>query len=152
MKALSLWQPWAWLVVNGLKSIENRPWNCHVRERILIHAGRRYSFEQYHEVRNWCLRHGFADAAHSIPNFGEIETGGIVGVATIHGVLRPGTVDHSGAPRADRPDVDARWHMTDQFGIVLRDARPTTFVPTPGRQRWWTPPADVVERALRGSP
>lgn len=59
MRALSLWQPWAWLVANGWKPIENRPWNCHFRERILIHAGRRYSFEQYHEVRNWCLRHGF---------------------------------------------------------------------------------------------
>lgn len=26
MKALTLWQPWAWWVASGWKPIENRPW------------------------------------------------------------------------------------------------------------------------------
>ncbi|HTV55212.1 MAG TPA: ASCH domain-containing protein, partial [Terriglobia bacterium] len=38
MKALSIRQPWAWLIVNGFKPIENRSWNTNFRGRILIHA------------------------------------------------------------------------------------------------------------------
>jgi hypothetical protein len=84
-----------------------------------------------------------------MPAFSDVPIGGIVGVATIDGVLRPGTVDHA-AFVANRAAVDVRWHMTERFRIVLRDARPTPFVATPGRQRWWTPPAEVVARAVAG--
>lgn len=41
MRAISIMQPWAWLIVNGHKSIENRSWRCHVRGPILIHAGKK---------------------------------------------------------------------------------------------------------------
>ncbi len=44
MKALSIRQPWAWLIVNGYKNVENRSWACprtfHPPERIYVHAGR----------------------------------------------------------------------------------------------------------------
>ncbi len=43
MKALSIRQPWAWLIVNGYKDVENRTWDCprtfHPPERIYVHAG-----------------------------------------------------------------------------------------------------------------
>src|SRR5436189_5084024 len=39
MKALSVRQPWAWLIVNGYKDIENRDWATKRRGRIWIHAG-----------------------------------------------------------------------------------------------------------------
>ena len=26
MKALTLWQPWAWAMASGMKLVENRPW------------------------------------------------------------------------------------------------------------------------------
>ena len=38
MKALSIKQPWAWLIVNGYKDIENRQWYTNYRGRIYIHA------------------------------------------------------------------------------------------------------------------
>ncbi|AWI90326.1 hypothetical protein C0214_19955 [Methylobacterium sp. DM1] len=31
VKALSIMQPWAWLIVNGHKDIENRDWRGHFR-------------------------------------------------------------------------------------------------------------------------
>ena len=37
-RGLSLRQPWAWLVVNGLKDLENRRWNTRFRGTFLIHA------------------------------------------------------------------------------------------------------------------
>lgn len=39
MKALSIRQPWAWLIAAGVKDIENRTWPTKVRGRVYIHAG-----------------------------------------------------------------------------------------------------------------
>ena len=38
MKALSIRQPWAWLILHGGKDIENRTWATKLRGRVLIHA------------------------------------------------------------------------------------------------------------------
>ena len=38
MKALSVRQPWAWCIVSGFKSVENRTWTTKYRGPILIHA------------------------------------------------------------------------------------------------------------------
>jgi hypothetical protein len=39
MKALTVKQPWASLVVEGIKDIENRTWKTNFKGRVLIHAG-----------------------------------------------------------------------------------------------------------------
>jgi hypothetical protein len=39
MKALTVKQPWAYLICAGIKDIENRTWKTNFRGRILIHAG-----------------------------------------------------------------------------------------------------------------
>jgi hypothetical protein len=44
MKAISVWQPWAWLIVHGHKSIETRSWpapDALIGQRIAIHAAQR---------------------------------------------------------------------------------------------------------------
>jgi hypothetical protein len=57
LKALSIRQPYAWLVVAGLKSIENRGWNTRHRGQLLIHAARNMheklliDIEERHSVR-----------------------------------------------------------------------------------------------------
>ncbi len=42
MKAISIKQPWASLIVEGVKDIENRNWFTHYRGRIYIHTGKRF--------------------------------------------------------------------------------------------------------------
>ena len=57
MKALSIKQPWAWLIAVGWKDIENRSWATSYRGRFQIHASRAWdipedeneSFEQFLE-------------------------------------------------------------------------------------------------------
>ena len=39
MKAITIKQPWASLIVEGIKDIENRTWKTNFRGRVLIHAG-----------------------------------------------------------------------------------------------------------------
>ncbi len=40
MKALSIRQPWAWLIVQGYKDVENRLWSTRFRGRIYVHTGK----------------------------------------------------------------------------------------------------------------
>ena len=49
MKAISIKQPWASLIVHGIKDIENRTWRTNYWGRVLIHAagchGRKFSVD-----------------------------------------------------------------------------------------------------------
>lgn len=50
MKAISIKQPWASLIVHGIKNIENRSWKCpekYIGQRILIHASGKPDKEPY---------------------------------------------------------------------------------------------------------
>jgi hypothetical protein len=40
MKALSIHQPWAWLICMGYKNVENRSWRLVNPRRIYVHAGK----------------------------------------------------------------------------------------------------------------
>lgn len=40
-RALSIRNPWAWLVVNGYKDVENRTWQRSFTGPLLIHAGKK---------------------------------------------------------------------------------------------------------------
>ena len=39
--ALSIQQPWAWLIVNGFKDVENRDWPTKIRGIVGVHAGKK---------------------------------------------------------------------------------------------------------------
>ena len=53
MKALSIKQPWAWLIATGYKDIENRNWPTDFRGRIYIHAGKKFDYDGF----NWLCTH-----------------------------------------------------------------------------------------------
>ena len=40
IKALTIKQPWAWLMAEGLKDVENRSWQTHYRGFLAIHVGK----------------------------------------------------------------------------------------------------------------
>lgn len=50
MKALSIRQPWAWLIVNGHKDIENRSWPTRFRGKFLVHASNGMTRSEYEEA------------------------------------------------------------------------------------------------------
>ena len=77
MKALSVNQPWAWLIVKGYKPLENRDWDTKYRCRIMIHAGKRID-------KNFDYDHWEKIIGREIPR--DLPTGGIVGEVNIVGV------------------------------------------------------------------
>lgn len=61
MKAITIKQPWASLIVNGVKDIENRTWQTKFRGLVLVHAGAakaRFNFTslQHQELNRLNLR------------------------------------------------------------------------------------------------
>jgi ASCH domain len=109
LPALSVRQPWPWLIVNGLKDIENRSRRTNHRGPLLIHAGlspRGYTEDiQLIERKN-----GF-----SVPS--ELETGGIVGVVDVIDCVE----SHK-----------SKWFEKGGFGWVLSNPRRLTFRPCKG--------------------
>ena len=114
MKALSIRQPYAWLIVSGLKDIENRSWKTRHRGPLQIHAAARYSRSD-HGYFDSVLRRDFEIA---LPNFEEMQLGGIVGQADVVDCVEEHT---------------SRWKDPDSFGFVLANAQPLPFVHLRGR-------------------
>ena len=116
MKAISIRQPWAWLIVNGYKDIENRTWNTKYRGPVLIHASKGMTRHQYLLVNAICES---MPSSHRItlPPFEQLERGGIVGYAYI-----TGTTSDSYSP----------WFF-GPVGFQLTGAKPLPFLPMKGR-------------------
>lgn len=89
MKAISIRQPWAWLIVNGFKDIENRSWDTKYRGAVLIHASKRKPDPEDYRIAKRVLKyiHG-EDGWSKMPSIDEFERGGIVGYTHITGTTR----------------------------------------------------------------
>jgi hypothetical protein len=110
MKALSIRQPWAWLIVHGHKDVENRTWATNYRGPLLVHAG--LTLDPDHaRAAELAQEQGIA-----LPATPELPRGAIVGRVRI--------VDC----------VD--WHPSPWFqgpyAFVLEDAEPLEPVPFRG--------------------
>ena len=76
MKAFSIRQPWAWLIVNRYKDIENRTWSTDFRGRVYVHTGRKIKSGDFPEQRDYITESGII-----LPE--EPPLGAIVGEVTI---------------------------------------------------------------------
>lgn len=55
MKAISIRQPWASLIVSGVKPVENRTWKSNFRGRLLIHAAQKFDREGLDWICENCI-------------------------------------------------------------------------------------------------
>ena len=114
--AISIMQPWAWLIVNGHKDIENRNWIAKYRGPVAIHAGIKIDHDCALSLQ--FQRHPVTDSEFSIDTFNTLGkgVGGIVGVAEIVDCVS---------------DSDSDWFV-GRHGFVLRNAKPVDFIPVRG--------------------
>lgn len=146
MKALSIRQPWAWLIIrpdligsarvaalasSEIKDIENRSWPTRVRGRFLIHASKGMTRAEYEEAEDPLWASG--GPTIELPPFEQLERGGIVGAATIDACVHP-------------VDRTSKWHVDGAFGFHLVDARPVPFVACKGALQFFDVPHDVAEQ------
>jgi hypothetical protein len=78
MKALSVSQPWAWLIVQGHKDVENRSWPTTLRGRFLIHAPKGFDRVSYEGLSQ----------TMELPPADQFERGGIVGAVDLVDCVR----------------------------------------------------------------
>ena len=120
MKALSIKQPWAYLIAHGVKNVENRTWYTRVRGTVLIHAGKTVDKAGV----EWCEKNGIV-----LPP--QLPTGGIVGQANLVGMVAyagDGVLECT--PGLDPETIEAEvreWLDPQSIGFVLRDARALPF-------------------------
>lgn len=119
MKALSIRQPWAWLIIYGGKDIENRSWHTKHRGRFLVHAAKGMTMAEYDNALAYCQERNLPMPPS--PYFGNLHRGGIIGSVEL-----VDSVDTSDSP----------WYM-GQKGFVLRDPKPLTFTPLKGRLQFF---------------
>lgn len=135
MKALTIWQPWASLIMGNVplsqaakgqgfilpKNVENRGWNCRYRGPLLIHAGKRIDKDWI-----WLVVPGL-----------QLPTGMLLGTVEVVGCVR---------------DSDSRWGAEGQYHIRLSNpkalARP---IPYKGAQGLFEVPLEaLLEKARAG--
>lgn len=124
--AITIWQPWAWAIVEGYKDLENRTWLPPKRrcgQPVAIHAGARPDSRDAWEA--------VASIVGSCPD--DLPRGAIVGVATItHAVT----------------DSDSPW-FSGHYGWVLADARPLARpVRCKGAQGFWRVPDEAAAAVI----
>lgn len=140
MKALSIIQPWAWLIVAGHKDVENRDWeNCvHlavarrlIGQRIVIHASKKRDREEY-ELANVLQ---LEIARTGIPK-DQLRFGAAIGTAKLVDVID----DEYPSPWAFGP-----------IGLVLAD--PIEWpcaVPYKGALGFWEFPDELIPAVVAG--
>ena len=123
-RAFAIIQPWAWLIVNGWKDIENRTWWTSRRGPVLIHASKTLDGEVHqallrgqHPVTMQPLPEEVRLAYTQAVMSQTVHRGGIVGQADI--------VDCVSTSRSP-------WFVGD-YGFVIANAKPLPFMPAIGR-------------------
>lgn len=118
--ALSIRQPWAYLIIHAQKDVENREWPTRVRGRVLIHASKTMTRADYQACALYCsgLPEGTLPKDFWFPTFEELKSqqGGIVGVMNI-----VDCVTHS----------KSEW-FCGPYGFVIDAASTLPFHPTKG--------------------
>jgi hypothetical protein len=117
MKALSIRQPWAWLIAHGYKDVENRTWFSSYKGPLLIHAGKTMTHDDYQA----CLIfvNGLEiEPIMDFPSYKQLraELGGIVGQAEMVGCVT---------------ESKSQWFVGD-YGFLMRNALVLPFQPMKG--------------------
>ncbi len=125
--ALSIRQPWAWLILNAGKDIENRDWPTNFRGRVLIHASKTCTKAEYEDAYDTAM---VINPAILFPTLESLQRGGIVGSVEVIDCVQ---------------QSESPWFV-GQHGFVLRDPKVLPFIPWKGRLGFF----NVSEEALKG--
>ncbi len=143
MLCLSIRQPWAWLIIRPdltgvqrgaaiaageIKDIENRNWATRVRGRILVHAAKGMTRDEYEAAVNFALVHC---GVQMVPPAEALPRGGIVGAVDIVDCIEQSS---------------SRWFV-GTYGFHLANPAPLPFVQLRGQLGFFDVPAEPLRPA-----
>lgn len=147
MRALTVQQPWAWAIVHGGKTVENRTQAWGYRGPLAIHAGKRFS-----DRSNDALADALGRAMRG-GQWQELVYGAIIGVVQlvdVHWCYGDGDSTCC-QPWGEHEYVEHGGRTRSQIAhLVLEDPRPVDPIPCTGRLGLWTPDADVLAQLAVG--
>lgn len=137
MKALSIRQPWAWLIIRPdiigaesraraglsgeIKTIENRCWQTAFRGRVLIHASANCTRREYDDAKDWLLE--TFGTWFGLPELARLDRGGIIGEVEI----------------TDCVSESCNHWFCGPHGFVLANPQPLPFQPCRGMLKFFEP-------------
>lgn len=140
MRAISLWQPWATLLVRGIKRIETRGWDTKYRGELVIHAAKtRAGFKAWDRklLDQWLKEFDIE----------EFPLGAYVGKVFLNHT-KP-TWDYEKSEQIIPPDVYGDF-TAGRFGWFCDTFREFTDpFPAKGQQGFWTPEPGVYNELLK---
>lgn len=113
MKALSVRQPWAWLIIHAGKDVENRTWYTHYRGPLLIHASKGCTRAEYESALDFCDLLELPKP----PPLKDLHRGGIVGAVVVEDCVI---------------DSNSPWFV-GRYGIIMHNAQPVEFYSCKGQ-------------------
>lgn len=145
MKVLSVKQPWAWLITNGIKQVENRTWKTNHRGDLLIHACKEWDAINDSNDPGTVLQdltllaklHGYEDVLNidtwpQQPNgaidLSEFRTGGIVGKCRVAACL---------PPEQNTREKLGLFSVRDHYAWIIQGAEELEFKPCKGKLGLW---------------
>lgn len=150
MKAISLMQPWAWLMTHGIpsvpmKNIENRKWRTYERGLVLVHAsltwdegnfpffdGKKKTTTQFHinEIVPFEIRQVMPQFANQYPK------GGIVGKFKVEKVVT----------KLDMVKQPKNIWFFGPYGFFTVDNGPLSFTPLRGQLNFFNVSDEIVRQ------
>jgi hypothetical protein len=122
IKALSLKQPYTWLIANGYLLVDDRTWGTGYRGVMLIHASKGI-YEEYYDYL-------VVNTDIPLPSKDKLGYGGVVGIAKLVLCARPDEIPSN-------LNREQRSHFSgvprDGFGFLFENAKPLELMPCPGK-------------------
>jgi hypothetical protein len=151
MKALSLTQPWAWIILHLQKRVENRTRNLgNYRGPLLLHAAKGMTEKDWWAAYDFVAARLALGLADEIPPFrsARLVRGAVIGICDVVNQCEPGAVWHDDLLRhepADWKGDQERWYM-GQHAYILANVRALPKpIPCKGALGFWTPTPTTLE-------
>lgn len=113
VRVLSVRQPWASLIVTGIKDVENRTWSTPYRGTIYIHASQRFD----NDAMDYLVEYGeaiFGDAAQEVlESLVHHPRGALLGRVTLSDII---------PFEEENLDQLSPWHFEGNLGWYLENA------------------------------
>jgi hypothetical protein len=133
--ALSIWQPWAYLIPAGIKDCENRNWFTEVTGRILIHASRTYDVKAMDFIRP---RVDLGVAAFVSRPY-NLALGALIGEVDI-------VVCRYRRLGTESDKAYSTWHQVGSYGFYFKNPyQYKTPVPCRGKPGFFTPDLSTLQ-------
>ncbi|MGE5551497.1 MAG: ASCH domain-containing protein [Bacteroidota bacterium] len=135
MRCLSVWQPWAWLIIHGPapggpKDVENRTWYTNYRGPLLIHAAMKFTWGEYWTAHN--VYRGISNLPRESwphwPEREELALGCIIGVVDLVDCVQ---------------NHPSKWAEPGCWHWLLANPRPVKPFPVRGRQKLFEVPVEI---------